>query len=500
MEKRLILAVALSLLILLTWSVLAPKPAPSRAPQEVVQATAVVPSQAAERQVPAITAPSLFTLKQNDSEIAFIEQSASIDSIKFQNYKSHKFELNKGFLLLTDPLNYKRTSFSDTEVVFVQKAQNKEFIKRFLISKSPYTMELEISWRNLSSVSLDINDPIVLAAINLKNTSEQARYQDFVIGLTEKTLHANGRKDELLENAQFVAFRDRYFCAILQPLSGKFDARIQKINNAESLIMLVPKDMKLDPGKIISQKFSIYLGPQDLQTINSFNYKWAGVINYGTFDIISQALLQLLEFINGLVHNLGLAIIILSIAIYLILFPLTLKQMRAMKEMQALQPRIAELKQLYKDNPQKLHKETLELYKEHKVNPFGGCLPLLLQMPIFFALYQALIRSVALKGSTFLWIKDLSEPDRLAIPFSLPMLGNHINILPILMTIIMFFQQKVSMASTSSEYAEQQKIMLIIFPLMFGFIFYNMPAGLVLYWLINSLLTAAYQFKVNSSK
>ena len=145
-----------------------------------------------------------------------------------------------------------------------------------------------------------------------------------------------------------------------------------------------------------------------------------------------------------------------------------------MKEMQALQPKIEELRKAYKDNPQKLNKEIMQLYKEHKVNPFGGCLPLILQMPIFFALYQALMRSVALKGASFLWIKDLSEPDRLfLLPVSLPVLGNEINILPIVMTIGMFIQQKLSSSSSSGSTAEQQKMMLIIMPLMFGLIFYS---------------------------
>lgn len=173
-----------------------------------------------------------------------------------------------------------------------------------------------------------------------------------------------------------------------------------------------------------------------------------------------------------------------------------------MKEMQLLQPHIEELKCKLKDNPQKLNKEIMELYRQHKVNPFGGCLPLILQMPIFFALYQALMRSIVLKGATFMWIKDLSQPDRLFLfPATIPFIGNEFNLLPIVMAIGMFFQQKVSMSSaTVGSNAEQQKMMLILFPIMFGFIFYHMPAGLVLYWLTNSILTVAFQFKTKQIK
>jgi YidC/Oxa1 family membrane protein insertase len=208
-----------------------------------------------------------------------------------------------------------------------------------------------------------------------------------------------------------------------------------------------------------------------------------------------------LQFLFKLTHNWGWAIVLLSLAIYLVLFPLSLKQMRSMKEMQALQPRILELREMYKDNPQKLNKEIMELYREHKVNPFGGCLPLILQIPVFFALYQALMRSVALKGASFLWIKDLSEPDKLfTLKTNIPIIGNEINLLPVLMMIGMFIQQKLSLGSSSSGSAEQQKMMLVIFPVLFGIIFYHMPAGLVLYWFINSTLMLIYQMRISKTK
>jgi YidC/Oxa1 family membrane protein insertase len=175
--------------------------------------------------------------------------------------------------------------------------------------------------------------------------------------------------------------------------------------------------------------------------------------------------------------------------------------MRSMKEMQLLQPKVEELRKAYKDNPQKMNKEIMELYREHKVNPLGGCLPLLLQMPIFFALYNELMRSIVLKGATFLWIKDLSEPDRLlSLPKGLPVIGGELNILPIIMAIGMFLQQKISLANTSGEAAEQQKIMLIVMPVMFGLIFYRMPSGLVLYWFVNSALMLIFQLRMNKAR
>ncbi|MDD5060487.1 MAG: YidC/Oxa1 family insertase periplasmic-domain containing protein, partial [Candidatus Omnitrophica bacterium] len=276
---------------------------------------------------------------------------------------------------------------------------------------------------------------------------------------------------------------------------------IKKLNGQESEIGIQGKEINLKPNEQIGQLYRIYLGPQDSKTINNIKPEWSAIIYYGTFDFIAQLLLQLLGFFYSLVHNWGLAIILLSLVVYLVLFPLTLKQMRSMKEMQLLQPKIEALRCELKNNPQKLNKEIMELYKEHKVNPLGGCLPLLLQMPIFFALYQALIRSVALRGAKFLWIQDLSAPDHLfTLKNSIPFLGNYINILPILMAIGMFVQQKISMAKTTGEAAQQQKMMSIIMPIMFGVIFYQMPSGLVLYWFVNSTLMLAYQFRINSQK
>jgi YidC/Oxa1 family membrane protein insertase len=161
--------------------------------------------------------------------------------------------------------------------------------------------------------------------------------------------------------------------------------------------------------------------------------------------------------------------------------------------MKKIQPHLQKLKELHKDNPQKLNKETMELYKKYNINPLGGCLPLLLQFPIFIALYQGLIRSIDLKGAGFLWVKDLSAPDALfTLPFNIPFIGNEFNLLPVLMIGAMFFQQKISQGNmaggVSSEQQQQQKMMMLFMPLIFGVFFYKMPSGLVLYWLTNTLL------------
>ncbi|MFH0935877.1 MAG: membrane protein insertase YidC [Candidatus Omnitrophota bacterium] len=507
MGKRFILALSLSLLVLLAWSALAPKPYPV-VTQTVTtkQATPVIAGgkDSSTQPLPTIAPAELTSFKytRGQEELIFIEQQGAIKEVRFNGHQEYAFPLQSGLLIDDAALVFKRTSSPSGEIRFVQSDKNKKIIKDFIIlNDSKYDFWMELKVQNTSADTITIDLPIILGVLDFSTNSLNTRYLGVTIKTTEKSLHITGRKGAGYENAQFAALRDRYFCLLVEPESKNCSVLIRRLNAKESEVVLSVGKIVLSPGQQLVQKYHIYLGPQELGIMNSLDPTWSSVINYGFFDFISQILLQLLRFFYGLVHNWGWAIIILSVAVYLILFPLTLKQMRSMKEMQALQPHIEELRKTYKDNPQKLNKEIMGLYKQHKVNPLGGCLPLLLQMPIFFGLYQALIRSVALKGAKFLWIKDLSEPDRLFIlPNALPILGNEINILPIIMAIGMFFQQKMSMMSAGSSTASQQKMMMILFPVMFGFIFYHMPSGLVLYWLINSMLMTAYQFRISHSK
>ena len=497
-------AIALSLMVLLTWSLLAPKPQPVVNKEVTYQASNLAsPVELSSTKVviaPEPPAASLFEIKRKKFDLTFIEPQAAIQEVKFKLHQDYKFPLKYGFLLADPTLSFVKEGSSIDSVTFLHSDQNKKIIKKFIFSDSDYSLWLEVSIENTSASSISVDMPLILGAMDLNARNVQSRYHDVAISTNEKSQHVNAGKNAVFQEAKFVGMRDRYFCAIVDPDSEKYSAFIKKING-ESEVGLSELEYVLKPGEQISEKFHIYLGPQDLQTINSIKPDWSMVINYGTFDFISQVLLQMLEFLHKLVRNWGLAIVILSFLVYFLLYPLTLKQMRSMKEMQALQPHIEELRKAHTDNPQKLNKEIMELYKEHKVNPFGGCLPLILQMPIFFALYQALLRSIALKGASFLWIKDLSEPDRLFIlPKTFPMIGNEINILPIVMAIGMFVQQKISMTATTGSQAEQQKMMLIIMPLMFGLIFYHMPSGLVLYWFINSGLMLINQIKISRAK
>jgi len=491
--------------VLLGWSLLVPKQQPI-VNKEVITASPpadqalpkLITPQQAEIPVKPIKPESIIKFRTPEFEISFFESRATIKEVVFHKFQSDVFVLGQGFGLADESLNFRKESQSPDQITFVHADKDKVITKKFDFSKSKYTIGLQVNILNRSSADLKISLPLLVGTLDFSLDPKNSTYQDLTAATTEKIFHPNSKKNNTFSNLKFISIRDRYFCFIVQPEKGEYTGFEKVLTKQETQVSLEGREVTLKPNAQIGHFYASYLGPQVFKEIKSINPDWTAVMYFGTFDFIAQLLLQFLEFLHSMVHNWGLAIVLLSLSIYLVLFPLSIKQMRSMKEMQVLQPRIEALRKEHKDNPQKLNKEIMQLYKEHKVNPLGGCLPMLLQIPVFFALYQALIRSVALKGANFLWIKDLSEPDRLfVLPNSLPLIGKDINILPLLMMIGMFFQQKLTMKS-SGQANEQQKIMLIIFPLMFGFIFYNMPSGLVLYWFINSVLMLVQQLRTNA--
>ncbi|MFH1354923.1 MAG: membrane protein insertase YidC [Candidatus Omnitrophota bacterium] len=505
MEKRLVVAIALSLLILLSWQALVSKTqlvdnqdVALESPPQKQGVSTPAPALALEKSIPS---SALINHTREEFDLVFIEPQAAIQEINFKKYKDYRFKLAPAFFLDDNSLVFKKAQSSSDRITFVHSDQEKKISKAFIFSKSLYNIELEIEIENLSNEPLDVNLPLSLGVLDFAADRMMSRYLNAAVGRDGKVKQINAHKSSIQPDIRFLALRERYFTAIIEPIDSQYVGMITKLDSQSTQIGLSPIEARLQVGDRLVEKFYIYLGPQDLKLLNSVHPEWAGIVNYGFFDFISQILLQLLGFLHSVVHNWGWSIVILSILVYGFLYPLSLKQMRSMKEMQALQPHIEELRKLHKDNPQKLNKEIMELYREHKVNPLGGCLPLLLQMPIFVSLYQALMRSVVLRGANFLWIKDLSGPDRLfVLPSTLPVIGNEINLLPIVMGIGMFFQQRMSMATAASGSAEQQKFMMIFLPIIFTFIFYHMPSGLVLYWFINSTLMLVNQIRIKQQQ
>jgi len=495
-EKRLLIAISLSLLVISAWSFATSKLYPPKNQGVIIEKTvAATPKESLSASWQEISVESIAI---DGQEISFSLPYATIKDSTFKDYQNQKFDLNRAFLLEDKDLVFKKIQIGQKNT-FVSEDKNKRITKELNILNSKYNMELSIIVENLSDSVINMDYPILISSINTQTGHFSERLKEAVFAENEKMTHLSPiRNYETKGEIKFVAFRDRYFCLVVEPTAPGFKGFLKKISGSQGEMGL-RYPLQLMPHQTQVLHFRIYLGPQELELLEAANKDWGAVVYYGAFDAIARLLLKGLKAINSLVRNWGLTLILFSIAIYFLLFPLSIKQMRAMRKMQELQPKIEELKAKYKNDTNEMNKKVMELYKEERVNPFSGCLPMVLQIPIFFALYQALIRALELKGGTFLWIKDLSEPDKLfSFAKPIPVIGSDINILPILMMIMMFFQQKMSMSSAANtSSAEQQKIMMIMFPILFGVIFYNMPAGLVLYWFINSMLMFVFQVRTN---
>ena len=241
-------------------------------------------------------------------------------------------------------------------------------------------------------------------------------------------------------------------------------------------------------------QYALYFGPRDIGILKPLNLQLDKAVNFGFFDIVSKPLLWVLNFFYGYFHNYGWAIILLTILVKIVFWPVTHKSNKSMKDMQKLQPKMAKMREKYKDNKEQLNQEMMALYKTYKVNPMGGCLPMVIQIPVFFALYSLLGYAIELRHAPFfLWINDLAAPDRLPIGVPIPYVGEGIPVLTLLMGASMFIQQK--MTPTTGD-PTQAKIMLFL-PVVFTFMFINFAAGLVLYWLVNNVLSIGQQYYIN---
>lgn len=307
-------------------------------------------------------------------------------------------------------------------------------------------------------------------------------------------------KDEekrLSGNIAWMAYEDDYFMASVLPSTpnqGRFRGKTLPSGVLEADYLGAP--VRLGPGEQVSAGFSLYLGPRDVEILSAVGSDLDRAVNFGWTDIIGKPLLHALRFFNGYVDNYGFAILILTVLIKILFWPLTHKSYKSMKEMQKIQPLMAKLREKYKDNKEQMNRELMQLYKTYKVNPMGGCLPMLIQIPVFFSLFRVLSSSIELRHAPFiLWINDLSAPDRLfTFPFQIPFMAppSGIPVLTLLMGASMFFQQKMSPAPGDPT---QAKIMMFL-PLIFTFVFINFPSGLVLYWLTNNILSIGQQYRI----
>ncbi|OGQ99015.1 MAG: hypothetical protein A2505_11150 [Deltaproteobacteria bacterium RIFOXYD12_FULL_55_16] len=292
----------------------------------------------------------------------------------------------------------------------------------------------------------------------------------------------------------WAAYEDNYFfCGIVPQTGEQHTAHFSLQDENRVSTVLAGANEVIEPGQRQKYAYSVYFGPKTMGALKAAGHELERSINFGWFDVMAKPTLYLLNFLHRYVGNYGLAIILVTVLIKLLFWPISQKGMQSMKTMQKLQPKMAKVREKYKDDKQLQQQEMIKLYQTYKVNPVGGCLPMIIQIPVFFALYKVLLQTIELRHAPFfLWITDLSAPDRLFVGFALPFLGG-IPVLTLLMGATMFLQQKMTPATGDPT---QQKVMMFM-PVIFTFMFLNFASGLVLYWFVNNLLSIGQQYLVN---
>ncbi len=374
-------------------------------------------------------------------------------------------------------------------LVFSQTYDNKIKVeKTFTFNPDNYTIGLDVKVYNLTDSPLN-----QIPKLSWQQSYDPQRELDSyghdgpvasVAKSIERQEVKNLDKEKTLgPNVLWSGFESKYFIAAFIPENPSLTSTMMNLDASNMTSVSIKGQKELIPGKQSgSFNYTLYLGPKEHKLLKAQNVGLEDSIDFGSWlKWLAMPLLWVLNFLHNYIANYGLAIIILTLLIKIIFWPLGNLSYKSMKEMQDLQPKIAELKEKYKTDQAKISQETMALYKTHKVNPFGGCLPMLIQIPIFFGLYKALLYSIELRHSPlFWWIQDLSAKD----PYY---------ITPIIMGATQFIQQK--MTPTMGD-PMQAKIMLLM-PIVFTFFFLNFPSGLVIYWLFNNVLSIGQQYYIN---
>lgn len=377
-----------------------------------------------------------------------------------------------------------------------------------------YELDVSIQLRNIGQKAIatayTLQGPVGLPLEDVENAR---KYRDIKIGflddsgsvsaelLTSSSLVKDWKKENVEEwtrPIQYAGVDVQFFAALIIPAGDQLArqtfatvtptvVQLDSENSERSDISLDLKspELEIPADGLVQHDFQVFLGPKSQELLAPFRADT--IIDYGWFGSISHLMVYLLKTFHGWGIHYGIAIIMLTVLVRGMMFPISRKQAASSKKMKDLQPQLTALREKYKDDKQKLAQAQMELYREADFNPFAGCLPVFLQLPIFIALYQALNNWVDLRMASFLWIDNLAAPDALfEMPFSLPFLGSDFNLLPMITVVLFYAQQKMFMPPpTTDEMAMQQKMMNFMMIFM-GFLFYRVPAGLCVYFIASS--------------
>jgi len=373
--------------------------------------------------------------------------------------------------------------------------------KTYSFESDSYLMGLDVNVKNGSN--LTIQDKLYLVIRGSASTDARAYGFEGPSALINDSLEEVDVDDIADQNTypgslKWVALQDRYFMTSIIPAQAEeatMRLYVKDGNLLEAQYLNPVSDIR--PGTQHTYQYALFFGPRSTKVLEEAGHDLSKALNFGFFDIIAKPCVWLMNLLYGVIPNYGIAIIILTLLIKIVLWPLGSKSYKSMSEMKKIQPLMKEIREKHKDDKKKMNEEVMSLYRTYKINPLGGCLPMVVQLPVFFALYRMLYQAIELRHAPFfLWIDDLSAPDRLFrfpidhIPFMEPPYG--IPVLTLIMGASMLLQQKMSPPMGDPTQAK----MMMFMPVIFTVIFINFSSGLVLYWLVNNLLSIAQQYYI----
>uniref|UniRef100_UPI0040566EBB membrane protein insertase YidC n=1 Tax=Candidatus Electronema sp. TaxID=2698783 RepID=UPI0040566EBB len=534
---RAILAIILSMLILLGWQYLFPPPkpvAPLEGQQQSAVQSAAVPAQTQEQaavvQSPAAQVAINAAAREINVETplykaVFFEQGGGLKSFILKNYRQARdknappvelitvsnpadlpmtFTLDGGAAKDLPLFKAEKTAVSVTQgdsslILRAELAGGLRIERKLTFHADSYLIGSVATVTNSGAAPAQL-----LPALSMSNGPFTAGASNGLF--SGPTVYVNKQLKEiaLKELAQgpllvqgevgWAGHMDSYFMLTLLPeKSGSGSISVSRSGEQNIRTVLSEGQKELAPGASAVFEHEGYFGPKKLSLLKEVGYELEETINFGWFGPLAKPMLWLLNFFHGIFGNYGIAIILLTCAVKGAFWPVTHKGMKSMKNMQKIQPKVAKLREKFKDDPVKMNQEMMAMYKTYKVNPLGGCLPMLIQIPFFFALYKVLMAAIELRHAPFmLWINDLSAPDRLMLGFEIPWLQG-IPVLTLLMGGTMFLQQKMTPTTADPQQAKMMQMMPVIFTVMFV----NFASGLVLYWFVSNLLSILQQQLIN---
>ena len=550
-QKRLILAVVLSVLVLVGYQAFFVKPPEPGSPSQAVQTQGEVQSKdpvpvvteytsktevASETVEPQKANYRTITVSTPLYNIVLSEAGATVKSFELKNY-SETNEKNSPLKQLV-PKEISEGIFSvdlegrsipglknavytaDTDAVEINVSQgekNLEFVfetpqgilvkKVFTFKADSYLIDYDITFQNGSGTVL--NDAVVVSIPGIYNQAVKDRSKFAFEGpsalISDEFVEIDpddlDEKNTYIGKIGWAGYSDRYFFTALMSKQkdgdNPTDAKLV-ISYANDRIanQYIQKMEPLNQGSQGTCSFVVYMGPKSHKVLSKFDNGLDKAVNFGFFNVIAKPLLIGMNYIYGVIPNYGIAIILLTIIIKLVFWPLGTKSYKSMNEMKKIQPLMMELREKYKNDKQRMNQEVMGLYKTYKVNPASGCLPMLVQMPIFFALYKMLYQAIELRHAPFVgWVTDLAAPERLFhFNFSIPFMDapHGIPVLTLLMGASFLLQQKMTPATGDPMQAK----MMMLMPLIMTVLFINFPAGLVLYMFVNNIISMGQQYYI----